>query len=270
MTCRICGAPTDVILDLGEMPVANRLKDSPEQAEKSYPLVLEFCGDCCNLQLQYCVEATELYGNYLYITPDSPSLEAHYNKLIRRLKSHGYADKKSFVVEFGSNVGNFLRQLKPEVAAVLGIDPAESICAIAQKRGIETECRYFGLEAAEHLCASRGPADLIVARHCAAHNENPHCLLEGVAALLARDGVFLMENAYGLETLRNCEVGQIYHEHMFFFTIQAVERLFAMHGLRLLDVTIEPVHGGSVVFSAARAASHHRTLASVAEHRDLE
>ena len=270
MTCRICGAPTERVLDLGEMPPANRLKDSLEQFEKSYPLVMEYCRECSNLQLQYCVDAAELYANYLYVTPDSPSLEAHYAKLIGRLASQGYIDKSSFVVEFGSNVGSFLRRLKPEVARILGIDPAENICAIARERGIETECRYFGPETAEEIRSTRGPADLIVARHCAAHNENPHLLIEGVTGLLSPDGVFLMENAYGLETLRNFEVGQVYHEHMFFFTVQAVERLFAMHGMRLLDVSIEPVHGGSVVFAAARAESRHPTLPSVAEHRELE
>jgi SAM-dependent methyltransferase len=270
MTCRICGAPMECVLDLGQMPLANRLKEAPDQSEKSYPLIMEYCTECSNLQLQYCVDSSELYANYLYITPDSPSLEAHYAKLIRRLSAQGYVDKNSFVVEFGSNVGSFLRRLKPEVGRILGIDPAENICAIARERGIETECNYFGPETAAAIRSARGPVDLIVARHCAAHNENPHLLLEGVSNLLNPDGVFLMENAYGLETLRNFEVGQIYHEHMFFFTVQAVERLFAMHGLRLLDISIEPVHGGSVVFYAGREASRHPTLETVAEHREIE
>jgi SAM-dependent methyltransferase len=270
MTCRICGAPTELVLDLGEMPPANRLKASPDESERSYPLIMEHCRECSNLQLQYCVDARELYANYLYITPDSPLLEAHYTNLIRRLLSQGYLDSQSFVVEFGSNVGNFLRRLAPKVRRILGIDPAQNICAIAREGGIETECLYFGPDTAADIRSTRGAADLIVARHCAAHNENPHLLLEGVTNLLAPNGVFLMENAYGLETLRNFEVGQVYHEHMFFFTVQAVDRLFAMHGLRLLDVSIEPVHGGSIVFYAGRDESRHPTLDSVTEHRELE
>jgi len=270
MTCRICGAPAERVLDLGEMPPANRLKETLDERERSYPLIMEYCPTCANLQLQYCVDADELYATYFYITPDSPSLDAHYTKLIKRLLAAGYVDKDSFVVEFGSNIGSFLRRLKPEVGRILGVDPAQNICAIARDRGIETECHYFGPETAEEIRSARGSADLIVARHCAAHNENPHLLLEGVANLLSSDGVFLMENAYGLDTLRNFEVGQVYHEHMFFFTIQAVERLFAMHGFRLLDISIEPVHSGSVVFYAARQGSRHPTLDSVAKLRALE
>src|SRR5204863_6604581 len=70
MTCRICKAPSEEILDLGLTPPANALLDKPTDLQESYPLVLELCPTCHNVQLRDCMSATELYRNYLYVTPN--------------------------------------------------------------------------------------------------------------------------------------------------------------------------------------------------------
>ena len=69
--------------------------------------------------------------------------------------------------------------------------------------------------------------------------------------MLAPRGVFLMENAYGLNTVLNHEIGQIYHEHMYYYTARAVQRLFALNGLELIDLMPTDIHGGSMVFFGA-------------------
>jgi len=81
VTCRICTAQTETILDLGSSPPANSLLSTPADHLDSYPLVLEHCATCGNVQLRDCLGAAELYQNYLYVTPDSPQLQAHYERL---------------------------------------------------------------------------------------------------------------------------------------------------------------------------------------------
>jgi hypothetical protein len=60
-----------------------------------------------------------------------------------------------------------------------------------------------------------------------------------------------MENAYGLDTVLNGEIGQIYHEHMYYYTARSVQRLFARNGLELVDLMPTDIHGGSMVFFGA-------------------
>lgn len=263
MSCRICGAGTETVLDLGSMPPANRLKAKPDSPETPYPLVLEFCKTCWNLQLGHCVDESELYDSYFYTTPPSASLNAHYDFLLHHVFENGYVARDGHLVEFGSNVGDFLLAARGSVGAVLGVDPARNICEIARGRGVETLCGYFNVDMARTIARERGAADMIVARHCVAHNRNPHKMIGGIDALLKNDGVFLMENAYGLETLLKSEYGQIYHEHMFYFTVHAVQHLLSMHGMRLIDVQTAPVHGGSAVFFAAREGSRHSARPTV-------
>ncbi len=250
--CRICEAGTRTVLDLGDMPLANKLKTAADAIEKRFPLALEFCAACGNLQLGHCVEASDLYDDYLYITPTSPSLEAHSINLVYHMQAQGYLPHDAFVLEFGSNIGHFLKYARTQAGRVLGIDPARAIVEMANARGVPTVCDYFGPETAKRIAAEHGRAEVVVGRHCAAHNADPHALIAGARLAMADRGVFVMENAYGLNTVLNGEIGQIYHEHMYYYTAWAVRELFARGGLDLIDLLYaDSVHGGSMVFFGA-------------------
>jgi C-methyltransferase len=255
MSCRICLAPTRQILDLGESPPANSLKVSPDLFQESYPLVLEWCESCDNIQLRDTLSAEDLYRDYLYVTPESESLATHYEALIARLERDGNLTSDSVVVEAGSNIGHFLRQLAPRVRTVVGVDPATEIAEMANAAGIPTICDFFTPELAAQLVADQGPADLVVARHCLAHNDTPHPMLAAARALLAPEGTLVIENAYVLNTIENNEFDQVYHEHMFYFSVRSMTVLLRMHDLQLVDAFTSPVHGGSIIFIAKPGAT---------------
>src|SRR4051794_41133768 len=111
MDCRICSTPTTEILDLGSSPPANSLHSERGVDQASYPLVLEWCKNCNNVQLRDCLPADVLYEHYLYVTPRSPMLEEHYGYLGDFLLSNGYLTPESTVMEIGSNAGYFLEAL---------------------------------------------------------------------------------------------------------------------------------------------------------------
>ena len=252
MSCRICGATTEEILDLGTTPPANSITSSPDVALERYPLVLEWCATCSNLQLRDCLASDDLYRNYLYVTPQSAMLAKHYDYLQNYLISQGLVNRNSFVLEIGSNAGLFLKHIQPNVGKVLGIDPAENICKLAIEAGIPTICDFFSDTKAPTIAKEHGRPDLIVARHCFAHNCDPHPLIRGAASLLDEGAHLLIENAYALNTIENNEFDQIYHEHMFYFSIRSMAKLLALHGMQLVDVVMSLVHGGSAIFVARK------------------
>jgi len=259
LPCRICGSRTEEILDLGRTPPANAITDSPETVLEAYPLVLEWCASCSNLQLRDCLASDDLYRNYLYVTPESETLSKHYDYLLNYLSSQGYVTPSSFVVEVGSNAGLFLKHIQPSVGRVIGIDPAENICKLAVAAGIPTICDFFSETSARGIAEKFGKPDLLVARHCFAHNCDPHPLIAGAVALLGDGAHLVVENAYALNTIENNEFDQIYHEHMFYFSIRSMANLLAIHGMQLVDVVMSLVHGGSAIFVAKKSPDSTRS-----------
>ncbi len=266
MTCRICGENTKEILDLGGTPPANSLLDSVSEDQSVFPLVLELCSSCRNVQLRDCLTEEDLYKNYFYVTPNSPMLLEHYKYLYKYLEASYYANGDSFVVEVGSNIGLFLSFVKPKVSRVLGIDPAENICKMAIESGVDTVCDFFDTESGGKIKNEHGHSDLIVARHCFAHNSDPHVLMQGVKELLSGEGCVVIENAYILNTIENNEFDQVYHEHMFYYSIRSMQALLKINGLELIDVLISLVHGGSIIFVAKHAEGKRKINKSVDQY----
>jgi hypothetical protein len=93
---------------------------------------------------------------------------------------------------------------------------------------------------------------MVVARHCLAHNEWPQEMIEGAAAVLDEGGYLTIENAYLMNTLENVEFDQVYHEHMFYYSISSMTEMLKRHGFTLVDVTMSLIHGGSIIFVARR------------------
>lgn len=266
MVCRICHNKTNTVLDLGFSPPANSLLPRPDIELEKFPLVLEYCQVCGNLQLKDCLKSDDLYKNYFYVTPDSKMLQGHYEFLTSFLFNNGYLNRNSNLVEVGSNIGHYLKYLSPHVKSIVGIDPAQNIAEKANSLGIPTICDFFDEKSAAKILSERGSADAIIARHCFAHNESPHPLLKSAKKLLSEDGCLIVENAYAVNTIENNEFDQIYHEHMFYYSVRSMTKALEMNGLILVDILISLVHGGSITFVAKHRETANRISTSVNAH----
>ena len=248
--CRICQGETFLLLNLRHHPFANALVSSTLEPIKIYPLALLICKECSSAQLSYCADDKELYNNYNYITPDSPALKTHYGQIVSFLEQNGYLSASSHVLEIGSNIGRFLEFIKPRVRFILGVDPARNIAEMANLNDIQTVNDFLNNASAERIREKKGPMDMIIARHCFAHNEKPWLMSEGAKTLLSPQGVFVIENAYFLNTVLQKEFDQIYHEHMYYYNLRSITAILSRNDLELVNVFHSPIHGGTMLYVA--------------------
>ncbi len=253
-SCRICGnGELTEITYLCDSPPANNFDQTfkTQRSHQSFPLILDFCQDCFNLQLRHCLGEDLLYSNYSYITPKSDSLTHHYGDLLEYAQKNINNFNNADVVEIGSNNGDLLNYLKPHVSSVLGVDPASNVAKIANEIGVETLNEFFGNKLATKISSKKSNIQLVMARHMFAHNSDPSDMLSGMKKIINDDGLIFIENAYAIDTLIHGEFDQIYHEHMFFYSVKSMLSLLSIHGLFLHDITFSNVHGGSIVFIAS-------------------
>ena len=75
--------------------------------------------------------------------------------------------------------------------------------------------------------------------------------MRGVTALLAREGVLIIEVYYLPTLLEELQYDMIYHEHVSYYTLLALERFFVRYGMEIFDVASIPgVRGGTMRFYA--------------------
>jgi novobiocin biosynthesis protein NovU/D-mycarose 3-C-methyltransferase len=250
--CRLCGEKNREIINLGDSPPANNFLDSQISHIDSFPLILDFCDTCGGFQLRDCLDKEHLYSNYTYLTPDTNSLTEHYKKTVDFLIKNSYIGPSTDCLEIGSNNGRFLHFLKPYVSTVLGVDPAKNVAAYAKELGIETVVDFFSKDTIKKIKNKNRDIGFISARHMFAHNSSPNEIFEGMDMILNYEGVVLIENQYAFETLRTGAFDQIYHEHMFYYSVQNMQNYLNLYSYDLNDILFTSIHGGSIVFIGSR------------------
>lgn len=259
MKCRSCGSDrVRILVDLGTQPLANRLLTAGQltDPEPGYPLRLSICEGCLLLQITDTIPPVELFTEYVYFSSVSDFLLKHVEQACRSHRERFRLDARSFVVEVASNDGYLLRNLVAAGIPCLGIEPASNIAAVARERGVPTINRFFGTALAEELKGEGKTADLIIAHNVMGHVPDTNDFVGGLSTLLKPGGRIILEFPYARDLIEHAEFDTIYHEHVFYFTILALQPLFARHGLEIIDVERLAIHGGSLRIYAAHQGAH--------------
>lgn len=269
IACRCCGERRLAeILDLGTMPLVDRLvpMGSALETEPRYPLNVVFCPLCGLVQLTHSVLSTELFGeDYPYYSSFSPQLLAHARSHALALAEDLDLGPSSFAVEVASNDGYLLRNLVERGIPVLGIDPAPGPAAAAEAIGVPTLCRFFDLETAKSIVASRGHADVIFANNVLAHVGDQREFVAAIAILLKPTGAASIEVPYLRDLVDKSEFDTIYHEHFCYFSATALNHLFTAAGLHLNDIQRLPIHGGSLRLRVSPARDQSAAVKRILE-----
>jgi SAM-dependent methyltransferase len=249
-TCRSCGSTDlEVIIEFGSTPLADRLlrADQLDEPELVADLTLVFCGACALVQIRETVDPEILFfAEYPYFSSVSPSLMAHFAASAEQIMQRWPLDGDSLVVEAASNDGYMLRNFAAAGIPVLGIDPAQAPANAANEAGIPTTIDFFGHALAKELTAVGRHADVFLGNNVLAHVPDLNGFVAGIAELLTERGVAVIEAPYLVDLVDHCEFDTIYHQHLCYFSVTALDALFARHGLHLNDVEQVAIHGGSL------------------------
>lgn len=249
MHCRICNNSSLVeFCQLGIQPLANSFikKEDLSKKEKVFPLNLCLCQKCGMVQLSDVVPAKLMFKNYLYIPSASKTRIEHFNELATTLKDKFNLNEKDLAVDIGSNDGSLLEVYRQLGIKILGVDPSVNLAKVAELKGIPTVNDYFTRNSARKIIKKYGKAKIITATNVFAHVDDIHEFVKGIEILLADYGTFVIEFPYLLDFIENCEFDTVYHEHLSYFGVKALVRLFEKTTLEIFSIQRMELDGGSL------------------------
>ncbi len=252
--CRLCKSTNlETYLDLGEHVPSDSFRTNKDEKQVKYPLEVNLCLDCGLSQLSYVVDPKVLYQNeYPYESSTTEGGKRHYFEFADSVVDKFKLTKDQLVVDIGANVGVLLEGFKNHGVKVLGIDPAQNIVDIANERGIETICEFFGEKVATQVLDKYGSASVITGTNVFAHVDNLDDFIAGVKILLNNNGVFIFESPFFSELVSGLEYDTCYHEHLSYLSLKPVIKFMERHGLEVFHVEERSIHGGSVRTYVAR------------------
>ena len=257
----------EVIIELGEQPLANNLAPSPNAS--LYPLTLVRCRGCNLFQLKEVVRPEILFSGYLYRSSISSTLVTSARNLIEKILTQGTPTK---VLEIGSNDGYLLRFYTKYNVACIAVEPSLSFVNDYNNSGIHLVSEFFSAELSEVIKKEHGCIDVIHANNVLAHIPDIRGVFSGIKNLLSKNGVAIVEVQYFYAMIRDSSFDMIYHEHLLYYSISSFRNLMAISGLNLFDCEFIPIHGESVRFyiSKDERDQSSRLLESIETEKNFE
>lgn len=265
--CRSCeSARLERILSLGTTPLADALLGPDElgRQEVSAPLDLALCPDCSLVQITETVPPEVLFCcNYPYFSSVSSSLLRHFRESSEALILSRKLDTSCMVVEAASNDGYMLRNFVERGIPVLGIDPADGPARAAVRIGIPTLSAFFDLNLATRLHDGQVAADVFLANNVLAHVADLNGFVAGIRTILKPKGIAVIEVPYVRRLIEHLEFDTIYHQHLCYFSVTALDKLLRRHSLYLNDVRELDIHGGSLRLSVEPVEAVQKTVTEI-------
>lgn len=272
-SCRVCkGKHLGRVFSFGPTPLANAFlqKSQINDPEYYFPLDVFFCQTCSFLQLGVVVDPEVLFGDYVYVSSTSPVFIKHFEDFAKDVVKEYQLAKDSLVIDIGSNDGILLKPFKAFDMKVLGVEPAKHIATIAKKDGIPTIAEYFTVSTAKNIIKKYRKAKVVTATNVFAHIDDLDEVIKGLEVLLDTDGVFIIEAPYLADFLQKRYFDLVYHEHLSYWSVNALITIFKRFDMKVIDVEKVPVHGGSLRVFVARKKSTFPVKKSVDRFIKLE
>ena len=257
--CQICGnTELELILDLGHHAPCDSLlwpKDL-NRPEETFPLKLYRCDECSLVQIDHVVSPEKLFfPDYPYRSGITPTLVQNLRSTSTRIIDQFNIEKNCLAIDIGSNDGTLLGGFKDAGMRVIGVEPT-NIAEIANNNGIPTIQNFFSSDLADEIVASHGKASAVTAANMFAHVASLGELIRGVEVLLKDDGVFVTESHYLLDILETVQYDSIYHEHLKFYSLKSMIRLFSYYEFTVIDAERIENYGGSIRIFAQKGKGH--------------
>ncbi len=250
--CRISGSPNLVtVLSLGEQYLTGVFPKSLNEEITKGPLDLVWCPEGGLLQMKQSYNLDEMYGdNYGYRSGLNDSMVRHLKQKIRSLERLANLTNSDLVIDIGSNDATSLRAYSGSHKKV-GIDPTGKKFKEYYSDDIKLIPDFFTADNFKEVFPNE-KAKIITSIAMFYDLESPMNFVKDIAACLAEDGLWHFEQSYMPSMLRTNSYDTICHEHLEFYSFKVVNNLLDRCGLRVVDVQMNSINGGSFAVTACK------------------
>lgn len=255
--CRICESnELETVLSLGDQFLTGVFPKSVKEEITKGPLDLVWCHECGLLQLKHSYSLDEMYGdNYGYRSGLNKSMVRHLTNKIKMLENLVYLSNDDLVIDIGSNDATSLKAYSGKYQKV-GIDPTGEKFKEFYTNNITLIPDFFNEKVFKNLFPTK-KAKVITSIAMFYDLEDPNEFVKDIYNCLDDNGVWHFEQSYMPSMLRTNSYDTICHEHLEFYSFKVIKSLLEKHLMKVIDVQMNSINGGSFAITAAKEGSNH-------------
>lgn len=232
--------------------------------EPFFDLSMMVCEECWQVQISDFPSPEFMFSNHPYITGVNVPVVRHFGDLAKHVAEKLDLRKNDLVIDIGCNDGTLLKCFSEQGMRVLGVDPGKRTGELARDQGISVFRQFWKHETGKSLRQLGVQPDVITATAVFYHVPDLHDFVAGLTEVMGKESVFVVQGVNLRDLIEKNEFDHFYHEHSCIHSFAPLMRLFGAHGLRIQDVEMSPIHGGSFIIYVVRQDSERATSPNVA------
>lgn len=268
------------LLQMGDFFISDFVQDNSSAESDKYSLDLVLDDKIEAVRLKEIAPRDKMYGKYWYRSGTNEGMVRDLSSLVTdivyKLPYIDYKDK--IWLDIACNDGTLLSKV-PDDFIKIGIDPADdSFYNASSKIANEVIQDYFSKDAFYRTSFKDKKCDVISIIAMFYDIEDPIPVVRDLYEILSDDGLLVLQLSYTPLMLMQNAYDNICHEHIYYYSLNSIYRLFASNGFKLVDCDINAVNCGSIrVYLQKKTASedsyansHVRDIANMKVQSFLE
>jgi len=254
--CRVSNSKNLIsILDLGDQYFTGVFPNSKSDKLESGRLELVWCPESNLLQLKHSYPLSKMYGdNYGYRSGLNQSMVKHLNEKVLNLSGMVNLHSNDLVIDIGSNDATLLKAYDQKDIYKIGIDPSGGKFKRFYTDGLTLIEDFFPTSLLEPKLKNK-KAKIITSIAMFYDLEDPLRFVREIADNLHIEGIWHLEQSYMPSMLQANAYDTICHEHLEYYTLQNIQDLVEQCGMKIIDVQLNDINGGSFAVSVAHKKS---------------
>jgi len=270
--CPITGHDEQIkYFDLGNIPLVNNLCSTREEAlnAERFPLNVNYYPASGESSLDFAVDSELLFKNYLFKSEVNIPYIEHCKKMFEFIQEYVKMTDLTKIVDIGGNDGTLLaafKEVSEKEINVLNIDPSENLAPLSEAKGVPTLTEFFGVNTSDKV----GKVDVVTSTNVFQHLKDINGFAEGVNKILTKHSIWILEFPYWIHDMKTNQFDQIYHEHMYYHSVTPMKMMIEKHGMKLINITKQNIHGGTLRLVIAKKESKFTPDITVEAYLQLE
>lgn len=229
------------LFSLGNICVSDFLThDQTKKPIEKYELKLILEEDTGAVKLSEQPPCNTMWGKYWYRSGTNQTMKNELKKVVDSIVAiTNYKTEKTWL-DIACNDGTLLSQV-PNNYKKYGVDPADDTFKAESSKHATVIQDYFSKE----VLPEDFKADVVTTIAMFYDVQNPDKFVSDVYQVLDDNGIWVVQMSYTPLMIKQLAFDNICHEHMYYYSLFNIKKIFERNGFKILNCELNDVNGGS-------------------------
>ncbi|NBO36198.1 methyltransferase domain-containing protein [bacterium] len=233
------------LFSLGNLYVSDFIPKNQLPALETVELKMLLDPETGAVRLEKTAPLNHMYGKYWYRSGVNDSMKKELNSIVNSILEVVKLKENDLWIDIACNDGTLLSYV-PQNLIKIGIDPADdSFKKESEKHAHLIIQDYFSADVFQKSVFGNLKAKVITSIAMFYDLENPAKFIQNVVEILDDDGVWVLQLSYTPLMLEQLAFDNICHEHIYYYSLFNIKKLFQKFGIQIMDVQLNETNGGS-------------------------